>query len=206
MGIHQGPERPRAGDRPRRQEHRLHAALRLLSAGHVLQQEALPGGRRRRAAEDAGRVRGRQEGLGAARQVRLLPARRPGRPERLDDVRRHHGRRQQLLQARTAPRPCRSGLGQGHHLAHRSLQEGLRAEGQRQLGLQRDRRRLLFRHLRHARPGSRCADRHRRAHEQGRLRRRAHAEGPGRQGVPDARLCWLVDVLRQPRTRTCPGS
>ena len=34
-------------------EHRLHAALRLLSAGDVLQQEAVPGGRRRRAAEDA---------------------------------------------------------------------------------------------------------------------------------------------------------
>ena len=58
MGAHRGPDRPRAGARPRRQEHRLHAALRLLSARDVLQQEAVPGGRRRRAAEDHGRVRG----------------------------------------------------------------------------------------------------------------------------------------------------
>ena len=36
-----------------RQRHRLHAPLRLLSAGDVLQQEAVQGGRRRRAAEDA---------------------------------------------------------------------------------------------------------------------------------------------------------
>ena len=34
-----------------------------------------------------------------------------------------------------------------------------------QLGLQRDRHRLLYRHLRHAEPGSGCADRHRREDE-----------------------------------------
>ena len=53
MGPHRGPERPRAGDGPLRQQDGLHAALRLLSAGHVLQQGAVQAGRHRRAAEDA---------------------------------------------------------------------------------------------------------------------------------------------------------
>ena len=111
-----------------------------------------------------------------------------------------------LLQGRRHLDLRRPGLGQGRHLPRRPLQERLRAEGQRQLGLQRDRRRLLFRHLRHARPGPRRADRRRRAHEAGGLRRRAVAEGPGRQGLPDHRLCRLVDVLQQRATRTWPGS
>ena len=56
VGIHQGPQRPRARDGPLRQEHRLCAALRLLSARAVLQQEAVQAGRHRRAAEDARRL------------------------------------------------------------------------------------------------------------------------------------------------------
>ena len=48
-----------------------------------------------------------------------------------------------------------------------------------ELGLQRDRRRLLFRHLRDARPGSGRADRRGRADEARRLRRGPHA---GRAG------------------------
>ena len=208
VGPHQGPQRPRAGDGPLRQEDSLHAALRLLSARAVLQQEAVQAGRHRRAADDARRLpRRRQEGLGATRQVRLLPARRPRRPQRLDDVRRHRQRVDNAFFKRGRHLdPDRPGLGQGPHVPGRSLQERLRAEGQRELGLQRDRHRLLFRHLRHARPGSRRADRRRRAHEQGRLRRRADAQGRRRQGLPDARLCVLVDVLRRPSTRTSPGS
>ena len=50
----------------------------------------------------------------AARQIRLLPARRPGRPQRLGDVRRQHGRRQQLLQ-------------RGRHLDHERAKAGSRA-------------------------------------------------------------------------------
>ena len=198
MGAHRRPDGPGAGTRPRRQGHGLYAALRLLSARHVLQQEDLRGSRRRRPAEDHGRVRRRfGKNLQAAGQIRLLPTRRSGRPQRLDDVRRHDGRRQYLLQRRRHVEIQRRGLGQGLYLADRPLQEGLCAEGQRQLGLQRDRRRLLHRHLRDARSGSGCADRHQRAHGCRRLRCRADAEGPGRQDLPDHRLCRLVDDVGQ---------
>ena len=71
---------------------------------------------------------------------------------------------------------------------------GLCAEGRGQLGLQRDRHRLLFRHLRHAQPGSGCADRHRREDERRRFRGRADAGRTERQVLPDPRLCRLGDV------------
>ena len=77
------------------------------------------------------------------------------------------------------------GCGQGPAVAGRHVQEGLRAEGQRELGLQRDRRRLLFRHLRHARPGSGRADRHRRADEARRTSRVAPMPlGPAGKAFP----------------------
>ncbi len=101
-----------------------------------------------------------------------------------------------LLQRRRHLDLHRSGWVEGSP-GSRPLQGRPGAEGQRQLGLQRDRRRLLFRHLRDARPGPRRADRHRRAHEARGLRRHDHAEGPGRQDLPDHRLCRLGDVRRQ---------
>ena len=67
----------RARDGALRRRHRLHAPLRLLPAGDVLQQEAAGRGRHRQPAEHAGGVpRRRRGGLQARRQVRLLPARR----------------------------------------------------------------------------------------------------------------------------------
>ena len=73
-------------------------------------------------------------------------------------------------------------------------------------GFNETRHRLLFRHLRHARPGSGCADRHRREDERRRLRRRADAGRAERQILPDPRLCRLGDVRQFRRTRTMPGS
>lgn len=65
-------------------------------------------------------------------------------------------------------------------------------------GLQRDRRRLLQRHLRLPRPGSGRVDRDRPAHEAGGFRRHHHAQGAERQGLYHDRLCRLVDSCRQP--------
>ena len=146
------------------------------------------------AADHARRVpRRRREGLGAPGQVRLLHARRPRRPQRLGDVRGDHGRRQRLLRRRRQVDLQQRRLGQGPDLVYRPLQGRPRPEGQRQLGLQRDRRRLLLRHLRLPRPGPRRAHRHRRADEARAVRRDDLPEGPGRQGLPDHRLRRLVD-------------
>ena len=87
MGPDRGAQRPRAGDGPLLQQDSLHGALRLLPAGLVLQQDPVQAGWYRQAAGDHGRVRRRrEEDLGPARQIRLLPARRARRPQRLDDV------------------------------------------------------------------------------------------------------------------------
>ena len=77
-------------------------------------------------------------------------------------------------------------------------QEGLCTEGHRQLGLQRDRRGLLFRHLRLSRSGPRRADRHRRADASRGFRGDPDAGRPSRQGLPDHRFRRLVDVRRHP--------
>ena len=81
-------------------------------------------------------------------------------------------------------------------------QNGYVPQGQRQLGLQRDRRRLLLRHLRDARPGPGRADRDQGAHARGGLRGRADAARARRQVVPDHRLRRLVDVRGLASTRT----
>ena len=94
----------------------------------------------------------------------------------------------------------------GLQFLDRPVPERLRAAGQRQLGLQRDRRRLLLRHLRHAGSGSRRADRDRRADGPCGLRSRADAARAGWQVLPDHRLRRLVDVRGRRSTRTRPGS
>ena len=188
-------------------EHRLYAALRLLSARHVLQQEAL----RRRPASPSRRRRSTNS-CAAAEKVSKLPGKYGyclrGGPGGLNGW--------MMFGATMAGANTFFNEDGTSTLNSEGWVKGIdwwststrraSAEGQRQLGLQRDRRRLLFRHLRHARPGSGRADRHRRAHEAGGFRRHADAEGPGRQGLPDHRLCRLVDVLRPARTRTWPGS
>ena len=141
-----------------------------------------------------------------ARQIRLLPARRAGRAERLDDVRRHQCRLERLLQRRRHLDLDRAGLGRRHQVPDRHLQGRAGAEGQRQLGLQRDRRGLLLRHLRHARPGSRRADRHRRADERRGFRRRADAERPGRQELSRPSAMPAGRCSPTASTRTRPGS
>ena len=206
VGAHRRAERPRAGVRPRRQEHAptccptASICGRCSTTRSCSRRPASPS-RRRRMDEF---VAASEEDLDAAGQVRLLPARRPGRPQRLGDVRRHHGRRQRLLQrrrhldherARAGSRACT--------LLVDLYKNGLRAEGQRQLGLQRDRRRLLFRHLRHARPGPGRADRHRRADEARRTTasrrcRRARTARPSRPSAMPAGRC-----SPPARTRTC---
>ena len=119
-----------------------------------------------RRADDARRVRGsQQEDLRHPRQIRLLPARRARRLQRHAHVHEHRQRQGRLFQRGRHLDHQRGRLGQGPADAGRHLQERLGAEGQRELGLQRDRHRLLFRHLRHARPGSGRADRHRREDE-----------------------------------------
>ena len=70
-------------------------------------------------------VDGIGEGRQAARQIRLLPARRTGRPQRLGDVRRQHGRLQHILQRGRHLDHEQRRLGQGPDLGRRSLQEGL---------------------------------------------------------------------------------
>ena len=74
---------------------------------HVLQQEAVRGGRARRAARDHGRLHGGIQGDQRARrrQDRLLPARRPGRRQRLHhDDGQHDGRRRLLRRGRATAR------------------------------------------------------------------------------------------------------
>jgi multiple sugar transport system substrate-binding protein len=91
----------------------------------------------------------------------------------------------QFFQGRRAPRTfSEPGWVGGLQVPDRHLQGRPRPEGQRELGLQRNRRRVLFRHLRHARPGSGRADRHRRADERRGLRRRSDAEGADGKSFP----------------------
>ena len=208
VGAHRRAQRPGAGDGALCQQHRLYAALRLLSARDVLQQEALRGGgHRRRRRRRWTSSRGRREDLGHSRQVRLLPARRAGRPQRLGDVRRHHGRRQRLLQARTAPRPSPSrGWVKGIAFLVDLYKNGYAPKDSVNWGFNEIVAGLLFRHLRHARPGSGRADRHRRAHEAGGLRRRADARrGPtARPSRPSAMPAGRCSPTA--RTRSWPGS
>ena len=99
---------------------------------------------------------GVEEDRGAGRrQDRLLPARRQGRHRRHRLLHADHGRQGQVLQRRRHLDPRRRRRGQGHAVPGRPVQGRRRAEGQPELGLQRDRHRLLLRHLRDAgqRPG-----------------------------------------------------
>ena len=109
-------------------------------------------------------------------KVGLLSSRRPRRPERLDDVRRDRSRLRCLLPRRWRLDPERTRLDQGIAVPGQSLQDRRSAEGQRQLGLQRDRGGLLLGHLRDARPGSGRLDRHSRTNEARGVRRHHHAE------------------------------
>jgi multiple sugar transport system substrate-binding protein len=71
-------------------------------------------------------VAGRRRGERARGQVRLLPARRPRRHQRLDDVRRRHERQPRVLHGgRSVPRQ-RAGLRPGPPDADRPLPVGLR--------------------------------------------------------------------------------
>ena len=162
-----GSDRPRARARPRRQQHRLYAALRLLSAGDVLQQEAAC----RRPASTAP-PKTLDEFVAAAEKVSTLPGKygycMRGGPGGLNGwvmfAATMAGDNTFFNDDGTSTMNS-EGWVKGLTWMRRSLQEGLCAEGQRQLGLQRDRRRLLHRHLRLPRPGPGRADRHRRAHE-----------------------------------------
>ena len=122
----------------------------------------------------------------------------PGRYQRLHD---DDGQRVRLERVVRQGRQLVPGQARGRGRAAvpgRHVQERLRLQGQRQLGLQRDRGRVLLGHLRHARPGPGRADRGGREDAQGGLRGGPHAAGPARQVVPDHRLCRLGDVHRQP--------
>ena len=204
----QGADRPDARVRLGGQGHALHDPLRLLHPGDVLEQEAVQAGRHGRPARDHGRLHGgvEEDLRPGRRQDRLLPARRPRRHQRLHDDDGQHGRHQRVvrrgrqLDARQARGDLRAAV-PGRHVPER-----LRVQGQRQLGLQRDRGRLLLRQLCHARPGPRRADRDRREDAQGGLRGGAHAAGAARQVVPDHRLCRLGHVHAPASTRTRPGS
>ena len=71
-----------------------------------------------------------------------------GRHKRLDHDGRRDERQQRILHRRWQKPDQRAGFGRGYPVPDGHVSKGLCAEGFGQLGLQRDRRRVLFRHLR----------------------------------------------------------